>query len=181
MKRDKLQWCQIGEYIHDVTLFSPHGLPDVIVTDTGGGFTSSEFTNYRDVNCIRHRTAKERLFKEGDNVFIRNFVQNSKTKWISGKVLANTGPVSNKIELTNGTLVRRHIDHIRRCYMDKLDTEPTENEYDVDIEIPVRDDNEIKPQNHETKSAPQSTEIPIRQYPKRNRREPSYLKDYVRK
>jgi hypothetical protein len=40
------------------------------------------------VNGIRHRTAKERLFKEGDNVFIRNFVQNSKAKWISGKVLA---------------------------------------------------------------------------------------------
>ena len=31
------------------------------------------------------KTAKERLFKEGDNVFIRNFVQNSKAKWISGK------------------------------------------------------------------------------------------------
>ena len=91
------------------------------------------------------KTAKELLFKEGDNVFMRNFVQNSKTKWISGKVLAKTGPVSYKIELTNGTLVRRHIDHIRRCYMDKLDTEPTESEYDVDIEIPIRDDNEIKP------------------------------------
>jgi hypothetical protein len=181
LKRANLQWCQIEEYIHDVTLFSPHGLPDVIVTDTGGSFTSSKFVNYMHVNGIRHRTAKERLFKEGDNVFIRHFVQNSKAKWISGKVLAKTGPVSYKIELTNGTLVRRHIDHIRRCYMDKLDTEPTENEYDVDIEIPVRDDNEIKPQNHETKSAPQSTDIPIRQYPKCNRREPFYLKDYVRK
>jgi hypothetical protein len=87
-------------------LFSPHGLPDVIVTDTGGSFTSSEFANYMHVNGIRYRTAKERLFKEGDNVFMRNFVQNSKAKWISGKVLAKTGPVSYKIELTNGTLVR---------------------------------------------------------------------------
>lgn len=47
--------------------------------------------------------------------------------------------------------------------MDKLDTEPTENKYDVDIEIPIRDDNEIKLQYHDTKSAPQSTDIPIRQ------------------
>jgi hypothetical protein len=41
--------------------------------------------------------------------------------------------MSSKIELTNGTLVRRHIDHIRRYYMDKPETEPTENEYDVDL------------------------------------------------
>lgn len=83
------------------------------------------------------KPAKERLFK-GDNVFMRKLCQEFKTKWISGNVLAKTGPVSYKIELTNGTLVRRHIDHIRRCYMEKLDTEPTENKYDVDIEIPIR-------------------------------------------
>lgn len=36
--------------------FPTHGLPDVIVTDNGGSFASSEFANYMHVNGIRHRT-----------------------------------------------------------------------------------------------------------------------------
>jgi hypothetical protein len=36
--------------------FATHGLPDVIVTDNGGSFTSSEFANYMHVNGIKHRT-----------------------------------------------------------------------------------------------------------------------------
>ena len=53
--------------------------------------------------------AKTRTFRTGD---ARNFSGNG-PKWISGKVVAMTGPVSMVIILRDGQQVRRHIDHVR--------------------------------------------------------------------
>ncbi len=37
-------------------LFAMHGLPDVIVSDNGAAFTSTEFQEFADRNGIRHVT-----------------------------------------------------------------------------------------------------------------------------
>ena len=57
--------------------------------------------------------SKSRDFLPGDNVWIRDF-RNNATKWISGVVLQSWGPLSYMIQLDDGTLVRRHVDHIRQ-------------------------------------------------------------------
>ena len=36
-----------------------------------------------------------------------------KTKWLIGKIMHRSGPMSYNIELNDGRIVRRHIDHIR--------------------------------------------------------------------
>lgn len=123
------------------------------------------------------KSSKERIFTEGDNVLIRNFTPNATIKWIRGKVIMKTGPLSYKIELMDGKIARRHIDHIRKCYENN---DPSEPDYEPEIEIPIKSDNVLKSTPAETQSSPTVT-LPIRQHPIRIRKEPSYLKDYVRK
>ena len=55
--------------------------------------------------------AHERTFVVDDNVFVKNFTS-SCPKWLSGKVVAFKGPISYEIELTDGIVVHRHLDHI---------------------------------------------------------------------
>ncbi len=55
--------------------------------------------------------AKERSFKLNDRVFIRDFPK-AKT-WLPGKIVAVKGPLSYHVELSDGRIVRRHVDHIK--------------------------------------------------------------------
>ena len=65
------------------------------------------------------RTASIRTFSEGEAVYARNFSQGE--KWIPGRILKRTGPLSFRIQLEQGQIVwRRHQDQIRKCY----DVEP---------------------------------------------------------
>ena len=52
-------------------------------------------------------------------------------KWLIGKVVRETGPVSYLIALNDGRLIRRHVDHIRK----RLDLEIPE--VSVDPKIPL--------------------------------------------
>ena len=56
--------------------------------------------------------ARERTFVVDDNVLVKNFTSNC-PKWLSRGVVAVKGSVSYKIELMDGNVVRRHLDHIR--------------------------------------------------------------------
>ena len=188
---------------HLQTLFSTHGLPEIIVSDNGPAFRSEEFKDYLSSNGIRHiqsapyhpasnglaeravqsfkramkkatgslavqlneflfryritphtttgRTPAEllmgrrlrsrlslllpnaaskvhkaqeaqrkthdhhtklRTFSISDPVFVRNF--NNKTPlWLSGHIKEKTGPLSYKVSLDDGRIIRRHVDHIR--------------------------------------------------------------------
>ena len=58
-----------------------------------------------------------RDFVKDDYVYVKNF--STGPKWLPGKIVNVTGPLSYVIELDNGRLVRRHVDHIRK----KLDIE----------------------------------------------------------
>ena len=56
--------------------------------------------------------SKVRNFKPGDTVWIRDF--RGTTKWISGVIVQNVGPVSYMIQLQDGTVHKRHLDHIHQ-------------------------------------------------------------------
>ena len=187
-------------------IFSVHGLPEVIVSDNGTCFTSSEFKKFVDSNGIVHvrtapyhaasnglgeravqvfkhgirnvpggtlnskiarflfryritpqsttgvtpsellmgrklrshfdmlypntksrvvqnqlhqkeyhdRSAKSRNFNVNDPVYAYNF--GSGGRWLPGIIVEKLGPISFKISLVNGRLIRRHQDHVRIRY-----------------------------------------------------------------
>lgn len=59
----------------------------------------------------RDRHAKERFFKPGDCVFIKNFSQGPPQ--LPGIICHQTGPVSFMVDLCDGRQIRRHQDHLR--------------------------------------------------------------------
>lgn len=57
----------------------------------------------------------ERTFTLNDDVFVKNFAS-AGPNWLSGKIVAAKGPVSYDIQLKNGKVVHRHLDHIRTSF-----------------------------------------------------------------
>ena len=64
--------------------------------------------------CVRQRT-----FKEGEKVYAKNF-RPFRQRWLPGKVIKRTGPVSVRVELTGGQVVCRHYDQIRLCQTEEI-------------------------------------------------------------
>ena len=59
------------------------------------------------------RGGKERkIFGEKSKVFAKSFT-NSTTPWLSGIIQSSCGPKSYLIELSDGRIIRRHVDHLR--------------------------------------------------------------------
>ena len=54
---------------------------------------------------------KDRAFAVNDKVFVNNHQET--LTWLEGIVTEITGPLSYKIKLNDGSIVCRHIDHIR--------------------------------------------------------------------
>ncbi|KAK3103469.1 hypothetical protein FSP39_019475 [Pinctada imbricata] len=89
-------------------------------------------------------------------------------KWLPGYITEKSGPLSYRIRLSDDNIIRRHVDHLRpRQTADPVIT--------PDFEIETSTPSEIKPLEETTQS--ETTEP---RYPKRQKREPAYLKDYVR-
>ena len=59
-----------------------------------------------------NESKKYRNFANSEDVYVRNF--STGAKWLIGKVVRETGPVSYLIVLNDGRLIRRHVDHIRK-------------------------------------------------------------------
>ena len=75
--------------------------------------------------------ARVREFRIDDQVYARNFADG--TKWLPGVITATRGPLSYEVTLTDGRVVRRHIDHLRK----QLDgSSPTESR-DVWLPDPI--------------------------------------------
>ena len=66
----------------------------------------------------RDGTGNVRVFAVGDKVIVKNFNSgHTSCSWLLGIVSSITGPLSYAVELNDGRMVRRHVDHIRRrCY-----------------------------------------------------------------
>ena len=70
-----------------------------------------------------------RKFGEGDAVYIEYF-SHAKPKWISGTIQKPTGPVSYSVNLSDGNIVKRHVDNIKARY--SASTNPTNgSEFDL--------------------------------------------------
>ena len=65
--------------------------------------------------------SKDRQFKEGDAVWIRDF-RSSANKWEPGILVQRVRPVSYIIQWNNGQTCKRHVDHIHHG-VDSLDTQ----------------------------------------------------------
>ena len=59
-------------------------------------------------------TKPKRTFSIGNLVYAENFSVPSTVKWLSGKVVQVTGPLSYSIELLSGGTVQRHVDQLLR-------------------------------------------------------------------
>jgi hypothetical protein len=57
------------------------------------------------------RHAKSRAFAVEEAVFIRNFARGP--TWVSGTIVMTQGPCSYRVKLSDGRVVRRHVDHMR--------------------------------------------------------------------
>lgn len=61
---------------------------------------------------------KQRTFNVGDLVFARNFARGS--QWLPGVIKGKHGPLSYEIELSDGRIWRRHVDHVRSRHTENL-------------------------------------------------------------
>ena len=78
--------------------------------------------------------AKDRTLRAGDTVNAMN--STGQTKWVHGVIVEQTGPVSFRVRLDDGRVLRRHVDHVRRrCVNEKEDISVSEKE--LPPELPV--------------------------------------------
>ena len=81
---------------------------------------------------MHDRHAKEHKFEVGDAVCVKDFP--SGRTWIPGTVSAVKGPLSYCVELSDGRVFRRHVDHIRNR---TSGMEVDKSSKDNDLEIPT--------------------------------------------
>ena len=118
--------------------------------------------------------ADRRNMCEGRTVYARNFTPGNKTRWLRGTILENTGPVSSRIELQDGTICRRHNDHVRARQENETVEESDSRELDSATEIGVSESGvSVSNDTVQPDSSPeQSTRDSVTSYPKRNRKPP---------
>ncbi|BFZ25831.1 hypothetical protein BsWGS_28870 [Bradybaena similaris] len=68
------------------------------------------------------RSVKDRDFVVGDRVYARNY--SSGQAWLQGTVVDLSGPLSFKVRLPDGRVIRRHLDQLRRCWLAENETNP---------------------------------------------------------
>jgi len=124
--------------------------------------------------------AKESEILDDQAVYAKDF--RYKKAWMPGTVVEKTGPVSARVQLDNGTVIRRHQDHFRSREIDVAE-EPVAgmlpsvipvvlSESDVTLPTPgVTDQLDVPKTPIETS--------PLRTRPVQKRARPGYLKDYL--
>ena len=81
------------------------------------------------------RHAKERELSIGSAVYARNFL--SQPKWMPGILVESRGPVTFLVELNDGRIWKRHIDHIKPRYLSLDKEDQTVKNPDDRIRKPV--------------------------------------------
>ena len=136
--------------------------------------------------------AKEREILEGQAVYAKDF--RYKKAWIPGTVVEKTGPVSARVQLDNGTVIRRHQDHVRSRENDVAEepvtsVTPSMTPSVTPVVLPDCDATPSTPAVSDQLEVPKSppvapTQTPVRTSsfgarPVRKRARPGYLKDYL--
>ena len=91
----------LGRRLHEVTI----KFADAKCGHQGECQTTTAPKVHHDTNC------KLREFDAGDAVYIRNF--KGTPLWLPGTIDKCRGPVSYSVKLQNGTVLKRHVDHIK--------------------------------------------------------------------
>ena len=62
----------------------------------------------------RNHPSRSRSFSPGDSVYVKNFGQDaSSLRWLPGVICQSFGPASYMIKLSEGQVIRRHVNHTR--------------------------------------------------------------------
>jgi hypothetical protein len=73
--------------------------------------TAQKVEKAQDKQIEQHnKHSRARAFVEDDKVLVRNYA--GLPKWLPGTIIEETRPVSDKVELGNGTIVRKHHDQL---------------------------------------------------------------------
>ncbi|KAI0213198.1 hypothetical protein LSAT2_001793 [Lamellibrachia satsuma] len=79
--------------------------------------------------------AKDRTLRVGDTMYV---MRTGKTKWFRGVIVEQTGPVSFRVRLDDGRVVRRHVAHVRSQLPPELPIElPPELPVELPPELPI--------------------------------------------
>ena len=91
---------------------------------------------------VQEAQAKQKQYRDGTNtlrkfqvdelVYVENF-PTKRPKWIPGRIVEVTGPLSYKVKLSNGSLVRRHVDSVKR----RVESGASSQEETTSQEVPV--------------------------------------------
>ena len=112
--------------------------------------TAERVEEKQEKQKARHdQRAKSRTFRDGDLVFVKNFGVGD--RWLPGRIVDVSGPVSFHVQLEDGRRKRCHQDHLRlRAAVDRSSETP---EGLMDASFPVGD----SPSSEESVSEPSSS------------------------
>ena len=65
--------------------------------------------------------SREREFNLGNRVYVRN--RGSGDRWLTGTIITVLGPLSYRVELTDGRVWKCHQEQLRKCYIDTAESE----------------------------------------------------------
>jgi len=89
----------------------------------------------------------------GDSVFTRNFSKGD--KWLPGRIVERTRPVSFKVELeSEGLIWRRHQDLIQKRHVNEIPYSP------VDLELPEDDSKDLELPERDSKNLSEPEVVP---------------------
>ena len=63
-------------------------------------------------NDSHDKTSRERLFTEGESVYVRNYRRGE--KWLPGCIVQVSGPMSFRVKLLSGKTVKCHVNQMRK-------------------------------------------------------------------
>ena len=122
------------------------------------------------------KRARERTFAETDRVYVRNFGRGE--TWLAGDIVQTLGPVSFQVRLTDGRLVRRHQNQIRK----QTDTAIPDTLVEVDDDVFISPETipvPVPPRTvpNSVSGTDQSLTDTTRHYPSRTRNPPTRYSD----
>jgi len=127
---------------------------------------------------------KNREFDIGDEVYIVNHSKVITTKWISGTIIKQNGPVTFCVKLSDGRIVKRHQNQMRHKY-DNVMEERLDMSEIPDIEIPSVPEITIVSKDNEnqglqiSKQTVASPKPNVNSRPKRTTRPPNRYGEFV--
>ena len=137
---------------------------------------SQNVENKQQQQKLNHdKRAVERIFVEGEKVFIRNYSKVGK-KWLPG-IMLSVAQRSVKVKLISDLVIHRHFDQIRKRTVEEPTVEPaSECDSEAYTYISVNSDESVVSETVASPAAPAAEQTPLtRRYPLRIRKAPDRL------